>query len=99
MKNYSPYIILFFVIIISGVTYFHDQSYQHLKTLQTDLLSEKQEFDRLNQEVKDLKKLVYDLNSNPVIIEQYARDNYALARPDEQIVFFENGTPKTKLIN
>ncbi len=89
MRKYTPYIILFLVILTGGATYFKDQSYDHLKTLQSDLLNEKQEFERLDQEVKNLKKLVYDLNHNPAIIEQYARDHFALAKPDEQIIFLE----------
>ena len=78
------------VVLTSGAFYLNDQSYDHLQVLKKDLLSEKQEYEKLSQEVKELKQLVYDLNHDPVVIEKYARDQYGLARPDEKIIFLDS---------
>ena len=90
MKTTPVYLIMALALILALVALFGDQSYSNLQDLQAELEQEQDRNRNLRSEAKKLKKTVWDIKHQPEAIEKHARDNYAMARKDDLVVFFND---------
>ena len=94
MKKLVPVFVLLAAVIIAVLCVFGGSSYTKLVTLRRTLESERAKNAELSELVGSLKREVRLLQTEPRAVEKAARNELGMARPDEQIFFFERSEEK-----
>ena len=90
MKKISSYSLAFLCFGLAIVMFISDQGSSRLAQQKGELLAEEVSNQHLRQDIRGLKRDVYDLYHSPLVMEKYARELYAYSQPEEKVVFFED---------
>lgn len=97
MRKYLPLLFLACAVITALVSFLGDNSYSKLQALRNGLLVQREENQKLESYVNDLKREVQGLNQDPRVLEKAARNELGLARPNETIFLFEESDAAAKV--
>ncbi len=89
MKKLTSILVLIAAVVVGIFCIFGDDSYNKLASMRRTLESEREQNNQLEASVGELKREVRLLQSDPRAIEKAARNELGMARPSEQIFFFD----------
>jgi cell division protein FtsB len=83
-----PFTLLVFAIVAVPLHILDDQGLPRYRALRTELLQVQQSNEQIRRHVRDLQQRVERLRSDPVAVEQVARDELGMLRQDELLFQF-----------
>lgn len=91
MKGLLPGALLLFLIAITLLSLFGKDGYPHLQTMRETLDRQNSRNDERAAHIKELKREVYSLERDDRALEKAAREHLGMAKPNEEVYFFEDG--------
>ncbi len=92
MKGLIPIAFLISLIVIVAISIFGKGGYPHLQSLRHSLDRQNSRNEDRELYIKDLKSEVYSLERDDRALERAAREHLGMARPNEEVYFFEDST-------
>lgn len=89
MKGLIPLSILIFLLMLTLMSIFGDEGYSHLQALRESLDRQNSRNSDRSQYIEGIKNEVYALEKDDRALEKAAREHLGMARPNEEIYFFE----------
>lgn len=89
MKRYAPLILTVSALSLGIFLFVGDDSYTNLRAMRKKLEVEREKNDHLAAHVEQLRRQIRGLSKDDRFLEQTARNELGLARPNELIVVFE----------
>lgn len=99
MKRYTPHLILMFALLIAGFALFGSDSYSELQMLQSTLEKERKQAQALKSKVNTLRREVSSIQTSNRALDKAARNELALARENEVVVFFDEPATQEERFN
>ena len=96
MKKILSIVVLVVAAVAGFLCVFGDDSYAKLSALKKTLEIERERNAELDRSVGGLKREVRALQNDPRAMEKAARNELGMARPSEQIFFFDKSEEKRK---
>jgi len=96
MKGLLPGAIILFLIAITLLSLFGKEGYPHLQTMRETLDRQNSRNEERAAYIKELKRDVYSLERDDRALEKAAREHLGMARPNEEIYFFEESQDERK---
>ncbi len=90
MKGLIPIAILISLIVVVVISIVGKDGYPHLEALRQSLDRQNSRNEDRQVYIKDLKAEVYSLERDDRALEKAARENLGMARPNEEVYFFED---------
>jgi cell division protein FtsB len=90
MKGLIPIAFLISLLVIVAISILGKGGYPHLQSLRHSLDRQNSRNDDRQLHIKDLKAEVYSLERDDRALEKAARENLGMARPNEEVYFFED---------
>lgn len=92
MKGLIPIAFLISLIVIVAISILGKGGYPHLQSLRHSLDRQNSRNDDRELYIKDLKAEVYSLERDDRALERAAREHLGMARPNEEVYFFEESS-------
>jgi cell division protein FtsB len=90
MRGWVPISILIFLIAITVMSLVGRDGYPHLEALRDSLNRQNTRNEERATYINELKKEVYSLEKDDRALERAARENLGMAKPNEEVYFFED---------
>lgn len=90
MKKFAPALLILCALVTILLSFFGDDSYRGYHELADSVKAQGAANEELRDQVNQLKRQVYGMQSDPRILEKAARNELGLARPNEYIFIFDD---------